>query len=136
MKHTLIIMACVLLLLAGCATKPSYTVMTQPPGADIFVDGKLVGKTPATINVVFTENVQMVTEKKILTVKLQGYKTKKELLSPGGERHTALNLTLVPESNDRAASEITSNPTTTTGQTTQSAMKGGLISDPSSTGGQ
>ena len=41
-------MMCGLLLTAGCAATQSFTVRTNPPGADIYVDGERVGKTPAT----------------------------------------------------------------------------------------
>ncbi len=124
--------ACCLLLVVGCATIPSFTVLTDPSGADIYVDGALVGKTPATIKVEFKENAQMVTEKKILMVKLPGYKVRKEVISLEGVSNKTLDLILVTESKNKAVSDIASKPTATTKQVNQSIAKD-VVTKPSLT---
>ncbi len=91
------LLLCAVILLAGCASTTPFLVTSEPAGAAIFVDGEQVGKTPATINVTFTQNEQLVTENKILSVALPGYKEAKEVLSgdEGGQR--TFNLKLMPE---------------------------------------
>ena len=106
--------------LAGCATTSTFTVKTDPAGADIYVDGRRLGQTPATIQVKFSENAQMVTEKKILTVKLNGYRERKEVISPEGIPQKTLEYLLVPEANEKSSTPIVSKTTaTTTAQTSQ-----------------
>jgi hypothetical protein len=106
MKNTFIVSVFYFLVLAGCASAPTFTIKTDPSGADIFVDGKSVGKTPATIKVKFKENAQMVTEKKILAVKLPGYKEKKEVISPEGAPIKTLEFALVPELNEKEVAPV------------------------------
>ncbi len=83
--------------LAGCGTYSSFTIKSSPSGADILVDGKAMGKTPATIKVPFPENNQLVREKKIVSLKLKGYKEAKEILSYGENTDKLLNFELVAE---------------------------------------
>ena len=78
------------LLLAGCATTSTITVKTDPAGADIYVDGKRIGQTPATIEMKFAENAQMVSERKILAVKLSGYRERREIIFPEGTSQKTL----------------------------------------------
>ena len=85
-----------LFLLGGCASASLFIVTTSPSGADIFVDGKPVGKTPATIKVKFAENAQMVLERKVLSVKLPGYGQKKAVIAYY-EDMTVLNFQLTPD---------------------------------------
>ncbi len=106
--------------LAGCAATSTFTVKTNPAGADIYVDGERIGQTPATIKVKFSENAQMVTEKKILAVKLRGYREKKEVISPEDITQKTLEFALVPELNEKSAAPVVSKATaTTTAQTSQ-----------------
>lgn len=126
MKNAWSSMACCLMLLVGCATTPSFTVLTDPAGADIYVDGAPAGKTPAIIKVKFTENAQLVTEKKILMVKLPGYKVKKEVISPEGALHRTLNLTLVRESHDKSIADVASKQSAQTGQALQAVTNNGV----------
>lgn len=99
------------ILLAGCAATSTFTVKTDPVGADIYVDGKRIGLTPATIKVKFAENAQMVTEKKILAVKLPGYREKKEVISQEGAPNKTLEFALVPESSEKSTAPIVSKET-------------------------
>ncbi len=133
----------ILLILIGCATTSSFTVLTYPAGADIYVDGEPAGKTPTTIKVKFTENEQMVTDKKILMVKLPGYKVQKEVISPEGASHKTLDFTLVAEANNKTVSGISSKSTTsnisskatTTSKQEAKAVVKDVVSKPSQTGG-
>ena len=86
-----------LFMLSGCGVSGSYTILSTPKGADILVDGKMIGKTPTTVDVSFTKNVQKVMEKKIIAVKLKGYKEAKEVLSYEGDSSKVLNFKLDPE---------------------------------------
>ncbi len=131
MKNTFSVSVFCFILLAGCASAPTFTIKTDPAGADILVDGKNVGKTPATIKVKFTENAQMVTEKKILAVKLPGYREKKEVISSEGALIKTLEFALVPELNENPAAQVITNETVTmTGQDTA------LVSSQTATQGQ
>ncbi len=140
MKKALSRMAwCLILFFSlGCATTSSFTVLTYPAGADIYVDGEPAGKTPTTIKVKFTENAQMITDKKILTVKLPGYKVRKEVISPEGAPHKTLDLTLAEESNNKTVNKtvsgISSKSTTTSSQEAKAVAKD-IVSKPSQTGG-
>jgi len=104
------------ILLASCATTSTITIKTDPPGANIYVDGKSLGQTPATIKVKFSENAQMVPEKKILAVKLSGYREKKEIISLEDTSHKTLEFLLVPELKKSATQVISKMTTTTTAQ--------------------
>jgi|GEM_PF-4883961 len=95
------------LFLAGCGTYSSFTVKSAPSGADILVDGKVMGKTPATIKVPFPENNQLVREKKIVSVKLKGYKEVKEILCYEGDTCKLLNFELVAEPVSDVAAQVT-----------------------------
>jgi hypothetical protein len=111
------LMLTMLVLVAGCASTPKFTVLTDPAGADIFVDGERVAKTPATIKVSFPENSQMVKEKKILTVKLPGYKEMKEVICDDGVPEKKFTLMLMPEPGEKST-EVDDKAS---GNTTQSA---------------
>jgi hypothetical protein len=132
--HALI--AAVIFLLAGCASAPLFTVETDPVGADIFVDGIPAGKTPAAIKVKFAENTQMVMEKKILVVKLPGYKEKREVISHDGTK--ALKFQLSPDHVESApfAAAVISKPSATSEQENQAGIKAEIASEPSVTSGQ
>jgi len=79
----------------------------------------------------FTENEHIVAEKKILAVKLRGYKEKKVVLSPEGASDQLLNLTLVPESDQKANADLLSKQTATPGRENKSDA--GLVSKESAT---
>jgi hypothetical protein len=136
MNRTYAAISVFILLLAGCASAPLFAVVTDPAGADIFVDGKLVGKTPATIKVTFTENSQMVMEKKILIVKLSGYKEKKEVISYN-KGNTALKFQLAPDHVESvlSAAEAIGKSSATTGLEKQAGIKAEVISKQSATTG-
>lgn len=85
-----------LLFLTGCGTSGRFIVKSEPAGAEIFVDGQPFGKTPTTVQIPFTENKQMVTEKKIISLKLKGYKEIKEVLSYQGDTSRVLSFQLEP----------------------------------------
>jgi hypothetical protein len=106
------------ILLASCTTTSTITIKTDPPGANIYVDGKSIGQTPATIKVKFSENAQMVPEKKILAVKLSGYREKKEVISLEGTSQKTLEFLLVPELK-KSASQLISKMTATATTTAQ-----------------
>ncbi len=119
MKNIFGILFC-FIVVAGCAATSTFTVKTDPAGADIYVDGKRIGQTPATIKVKFSENAQMVIEKKILAVKLLGYREKREVISPEGIPQKTLEFALVPELNEKSVAPIVSIATATTAtQTSQ-----------------
>jgi len=109
-------------LLAGCATTSTITIKTDPPGANIYVDGKSIGQTPVTIKLKFAENAQMVTEKKILAVKLAGYREKKEIISLEGTSQKTLEFLLMPELK-KSTTQVASKPTTSVIKTTQIAKE-------------
>lgn len=136
MNRTHSAIAVLILLLTGCASVPKFTVETEPVGADIFVDGVPVGKTPATITVKFAENAQLVIEKKILTVKLTGYQEKKEVISDKG--NTKLKFLLSPDhvASAPSAAKVISRSSTTPGQADPAASKSEVSSGPSATSGQ
>lgn len=134
MKNPYRICAFCFLLLAGCASAPKFTVKTDPAGADIFVDGERVGKTPATIKVKFTENAQMVTEKKILCVKLAGFREQKEVICPEGAPIKTLEFTLVPEVNEKRDAVISKETATTSPQENKSVVA--VVSSQTATPGQ
>jgi len=92
---------CLLFMLSGCSVVCNYTIQSTPKGADILVDGKMIGKTPATVDISFTDNSQKVTEKKIIFVKLEGYKEFKEILSYEGDSSKKLNFELDPETSQK-----------------------------------
>lgn len=94
------------LFLAGCGTYSSFNVKSAPSGADILVDGKPMGKTPAIIKVPFPENNQLVREKKIVSVKLKGYKEVKEILCYEGDSGKPLSFELVADPASEAAARI------------------------------
>ncbi len=104
------------MLLVGCATTSTITVKTDPAGANIYVDGKRIGQTPATIKVKFSENAQMVTEKKILAVKLPGYRERKEVISLDGAPQKTVEFLLLPELNKSATQVVSKTTATTTAQ--------------------
>jgi hypothetical protein len=83
--------------LAGCGTSGQYIVKSKPTGAEILVDGESVGKTPATISVPFPENKQLVREKRLITLRLNGYREAKEVLCYEGEQARVLTFELEPE---------------------------------------
>ncbi len=120
-----------LLIFSGCAASSSFIVKTDPAGAAIFIDGEQVGQAPATIKVKFTENEQMVAEKKILAVKLRGYKEKKVVLSPEGASSQLLSLTLVPESDEKANADLSSRQTAAPDRENKNVA--GLVSKESAT---
>ena len=89
--------AFMLALLAGCGTSGQYIVKSQPPGADILVDGECVGKTPSTISIPFPENKQLVREKRLISLRLNGYREAKEILCYEGEQARVLTFELEPD---------------------------------------
>jgi PEGA domain len=97
MKPLFLAMALVLLLLAACTSTGQFTVRSEPAGAAIFIDSKMVGKTPATLSIPFPENRQLVMEKKILSLRLTGYQEIREVLCYEGDSCKLLNFKLVPE---------------------------------------
>lgn len=121
----------VLLIFSGCAAMPSFIVKTEPAGAAIFVDGEQVGQAPATIKVKFTENAQMVPEKKILAVKLPGYKEKKVVLSPEGASGKLFDFTLEPETKEKTGVDLSTKLTATPDRENKSDA--GLVSKESAT---
>lgn len=88
-----------LALLAGCGTSGQYIVKSKPTGAEILVDGESVGKTPSTISVPFPENKQLIREKRLITLRLKGYREAKEVLCYEGEQARVLTFELEPERN-------------------------------------
>ncbi|HZE25722.1 MAG TPA: PEGA domain-containing protein [Blattabacteriaceae bacterium] len=54
-------------------------MVTQPVGAEVFVDGNLAGKTPIVFNL-FREE-----KPRVITVKLDGYKTEERSVTPDGK---------------------------------------------------
>ncbi len=88
-----------LTLLAGCGTSGQYIVKSKPTGAEILVDGECVGKTPSTISVPFPENRQLIREKRLITLRLKGYREAKEVLCYEGEQARVLSFELEPERN-------------------------------------
>jgi hypothetical protein len=137
MNRTFASIAIFILLSAGCASAPSFSIVTDPAGADIFIDGKQVGKTPAVIKVKFVENSQMVLEKKILVVKLPGYKEKREVIS-SCEGTATLKFQLMPDHGESAPSvaEVVSKPAVTAVPENQTGVKAEVVSEPSGTTGQ
>ncbi|HYA87108.1 MAG TPA: PEGA domain-containing protein [Nitrospirota bacterium] len=107
------------ILLAGCATTSTITVKTDPAGAHIYLDGKSMGQTPATIKVKFSENAQLVTEKKILAVQLPGYRERKEVISLEGTPQMTLEFLLVPELKKSTTQVVSKTTATTTAQLSQ-----------------
>ncbi len=91
--------ALLLALLAGCGTSGQYIVKSKPAGAEILVDGEPYGTTPSTISVPFPENKQLVREKRLISLRLKGYREAKEILCYEGEQAKVLNFDLVPERN-------------------------------------
>lgn len=87
-----------LLLLVGCGTSGQFVVKSEPAGAEIFIDGRPFGRTPATLQVPFVENKQMVTEKKIISLKMSGYKEMKDVLTYQGNTSKTLDFKLEPVS--------------------------------------
>lgn len=100
MKHILLtVLALMAALLAGCGTSGQYIVKSQPSGAEILVDGECVGKTPATISVPFPENRQLVREKRLISLRLDGYREAREVLCYEGDQARVLNFELEPDRN-------------------------------------
>jgi len=123
------------ILLTGCATTSTITVKTDPEGANIYLDGRRIGQTPATIKLTFSENAQMVAEKKILAVSLPGYRERKEIISPEGASQKTLEFLLVPTVT-KSAVQVASKPTSTTAQPAQEAKPVALVSSRPLTNGQ
>jgi hypothetical protein len=96
MKPLYIIASLLLLFFTGCGTSGQFVVKSEPAGAEILVDGKPMGRTPATVSILFLENKQLVTEKKIITLRLKGYREVKEVLSYQGNNSQLLNFRLEP----------------------------------------
>ena len=88
-----------LTLLTGCGTSGQYIVKSQPPGAEILIDGECVGKTPSTISVPFPENKQLIREKRLISLRLNGYREAKEILCYEGEQARVLTFELEPDRN-------------------------------------
>ena len=88
-----------LALLAGCGTSGQYIVKSQPAGAEILVDGKPMGTTPATISVPFPGNRQLDREKRLISLRLTGYRVAQEILCYEGDQARVLNFELEPERN-------------------------------------
>ncbi len=135
MKKIHIAYMAVILLCGACAPATLYTVVTDPVGADILVDGKPMGKTPATIKVKFSENAQMVIEKKVLVVKLSGYKEKKEVLSCQNA-NTELKFQLVPEPAEHPVADVVSKSSTTPAQANQTNTKSEAATGSTGTAGK
>jgi hypothetical protein len=87
---------CILTVITGCGTSGKYIIQSSPKGADIFVDDNLIGKTPVTINIPFEENFQKVLEKRIITLKLKGYKEFKSAIGYEGDKYKVLDFRLEP----------------------------------------
>jgi len=83
--------------LAGCGTSGQYIVKSKPVGAEILVDDEKYGSTPATISVPFPENKQLVREKRIISLRLKGYREAREVLCYEGEQAKVLTFELEPE---------------------------------------
>lgn len=83
--------------LAGCGTSGQYIVKSKPTGAEILVDDEKYGTTPATISVPFPENKQLIREKRIISLRLKGYREAKEVLCYEGEQARVLTFELEPE---------------------------------------
>ncbi len=115
-----------IILMTGCATYETFSVNTDPPSAEIFVDGKLMGKTPATIKVEFPEDKQLVREKKIIALRLRGYKEVKDLLTYEENIKKVLNFKLVSELKEATATEAAQTPTADSGK---SPIKKSLSTD-------
>ncbi len=101
-----------LLFLTGCAAAPlpNIKVTSLPAGADIYVDGRAVGKTPAAILVDFPENHQLVREKKLLTLRLSGYKEQRQVIGYSAEAERLFNFQLIPEPGTDTGPEPISEP--------------------------
>ena len=102
--------------MTGCGTYGTFTVNTDPPNAEIFVDGKPMGKTPATIKVAFPEDKQLVREKKIIALRLRGYKEVKDVLTYEEDLKKVLNFKLVSELKEAIATEATHTSTANMGK--------------------
>jgi hypothetical protein len=76
-------------------------VQSFPPGAQLFVDGRLIGRTPLTAEVMEDDFHELRLEE-------TGYESLLKALPPD-DRSTALNLTLVPETHQRATIWIDAN---------------------------
>ncbi len=85
--------------LAGCGTSGQYIVKSRPAGAEILVDGEPYGTTPATISVPFPEGKQPVREKRLISLRLKGYREAKDTLCYEGEQARVLSFELEPERN-------------------------------------
>lgn len=88
-----------LALFTACGTSGQYIVKSRPVGAEILVDGEPVGTTPATISVPFPENRQSVREKRLISLRLKGYREAREILCYEGDQARVLNFELEPERN-------------------------------------
>ncbi len=102
--------------MTGCGTYGTFTINTDPQSAEIFVDGKPMGKTPATIKVEFPEDKQLVREKKIIALRLRGYKEVKDLLAYEENTRKILNFKLVSESKEAAVAQAAHTPTADPGK--------------------
>ncbi len=83
----------VTLFMVGCATiltgtKDTITIETEPPGAEIIIDGISYGKTPATITL-----TRPGLSDKMVTLKLEGYKPIRFILQKEFNTVAILNLT-------------------------------------------
>lgn len=82
----------ILLLLSGCASMMApisdfVTINTVPQGAEVYLGDELLGKTPVTH--VFKRQTF---EKKTLSIRKKGYKTRELLLETALESTALLNL--------------------------------------------
>ncbi len=131
MKRVHLFLACCILILSGCSSAPKLLVKSDPPGADIYVDGVIVGKTPAALELTFSETIQLVMEKKILAVKLPGYKERKEVISQESANNKTLEIALAPEVAEIVALPVVSRPSVTAVRESKAVPE--VVSSPSAT---
>jgi hypothetical protein len=66
MKRTILVVGVAIVVLAGCVTHTNVTFESEPPGAEVYLDNRLIGETPVTqrlSNVVWNDyRVRMVKE--------------------------------------------------------------------------
>ena len=114
LTHTIFLLPIILTI--GCGTYGTFTVNTDPPSAEIFVDGIPMGKTPATIKVEFPEDKQLVREKKIIALKLRGYKEVREVLTYEEDIKQVLSFKFVSELKEVTTTDLTHTPVADSGK--------------------
>lgn len=79
-------------------------VVTNPSGADLYIDGKQAGKTPMAFTLYRHDDAD-----RVITVKLNGFKAIEKNVSPDG-KDVKLDLTLEPSAGDTVGKNCTTVP--------------------------